>query len=167
VFDGGDGKDLFEARLFCLDSTPEHLEGYIHRPGAAWTLAFRAARRLSLAEINGRDDVVRREDRRVDLRRELLRALFRQGQGWCETSARDFGATFAGDEWSSPLQEWLGRTDDALLRAYRERLFRAAFPGKAATECAGPAIDYVARGGERAPLRTAPGRTRSSGRARR
>jgi galactokinase/mevalonate kinase-like predicted kinase len=155
VFDGGPGRDLFDARLFCLDPTAEHLEGYLRWRGAAWTEAFRAARRLSIAEINERDDAVRREDRRVALRREALRALFRRGRGWRETSARDFGAAFAGDEWRSPLEEWLGRTDDALLRAYRERLFRSAFPGAATAASAGPAIDYVARGGERDPLRTA------------
>jgi galactokinase/mevalonate kinase-like predicted kinase len=155
VFDGGHGADLFAARLFCLDPAPEQLEGYLRPCGPAWTQAFRAARRLSIAEINDRDDVVRREDRRVALRREALRALFRRGQGWREVSARDFGAAFAGDEWRLALQEWLGRTDDALLRAYRERLFRAAFPEAATTASSAPEIDYVARGGERAPLRTA------------
>ncbi|HYN03354.1 MAG TPA: L-fucokinase [Vicinamibacteria bacterium] len=155
VFDGGEGTDLFAARLFCLDPSPEHLEGYLRRPGAAWTQAFRAARRLSIAEINDRDDVVRREDRRVALRREALQALFRRGQGWCETSARDFGAAFAGDEWRAPLQDWLARTDDPLLRAYRERLFRATFPGAAAAAAPGPDIEYVARAGERTPLRPA------------
>jgi galactokinase/mevalonate kinase-like predicted kinase len=155
VFDGGDGNDLFAARLFCVDAAPAHLEGYLRRPGAAWTAAFRAARRLSIAEIGERDDAVRREDRRVALRREGLRALYRRGQGWRGTSARDFGAAFAGEEWRAPLQQWLERTDDALLRAYRERLFRSAFPGAAAAAGAGPEIDYVARGGDRAPLRTA------------
>ena len=155
VFDGGEGADLFAARLFCLDPTPEQLEGYLRPSGAAWTQAFRAARRLSIAEINDRDDVVRREDRRVALRREALQALFRRGQGWCETSARDFGAAFAGDEWRAPLGEWLARTDDPLLRAYRERLFRATFPGAAAAAAPGPDIEYVARAGERTPLRPA------------
>jgi galactokinase/mevalonate kinase-like predicted kinase len=155
VFDAGQGRDLFDARLFCLDPTAEQLEGYISRPGADWTAAFRAARRLSISEINDRDDAVRREDRRIALRREILRALFRRGQGWRETSVGDFGAAFAGDEWRPSLEQWLERTDDALLRAYRERLFRAAFPGAATAACAGPEIDYVARGGEREPLRTA------------
>ena len=155
VFDGGEGRDLFQARLFCLDALPEQLEGYVRRPDAAWTQAFRAARRLSIAEINDRDDAVRREDRRMALRREALRALYRRGQGWREVSARDFGAAFAGDEWQGPLEERLSRTDDALLRAYRERLFRAAFPGATAATAALPEIEYVARAGERAPLRTA------------
>ena len=155
VFDGGEGKDLFAARLFWLDPAPGQLEGYLRPLGAAWTEAFRAARRLSIAEIGDRDDAVRREDRRVERRREALHALFRRGQGWREISARDFGAAFAGDEWRAPLQAWLERTDDALLRAYRERLFRAAFPGAAATAAPGPEIDYVARAGEGAPLRTA------------
>ena len=155
VFEGGEGTDLFAARLFCLDPAPEQLEGYLRRPGAAWTQAFRAARRLSIAEINDRDDVVRREDRRVALRREALQALFRRGQGWCETSAGDFGAAFAGEEWRAPLGDWLARTDDPLLRAYRERLFRATFPGAAAAAAPGPDIEYVARAGERTPLRPA------------
>jgi galactokinase/mevalonate kinase-like predicted kinase len=155
VFAAGDGVDLFDARLFCLDPTPELVEGYLRPPGPAWTAAFRAARRLSLAEIGDRDDAVRREDRRVALRREALQEIVRRGQGWREASARDFAAAFSGEEWRPRLRAWLDRTDDALLHAYRERLFRAAFPGAAAAGRGGPAIDYVGRGTERPPLRPA------------
>jgi galactokinase/mevalonate kinase-like predicted kinase len=155
VFEAGGGTDLFEARLFCLDPAPALLEGYWSRPDASWTAAFRAARRLSIAEINDRDDVVRREDRRLALRLEALRALVRRGQGWRSVGARDFAAAFSGDEWREPLQAWLERTDDALLRAYRERLLRAAFPGADAARTDGPEIDYVGRGGERPPLHAA------------
>jgi galactokinase/mevalonate kinase-like predicted kinase len=155
VFETGDGTDLFDARLFCLDPTPALLEGYFRRPDASWTAAFRASRRLSLAEIGDRDDGVRREDRRVALRLLALRDLFRRGQGWRGLGARDFAAAFAGEEWREPLRAWLERTDDALLRAYRERLFRAAFPGAGAARLDGPEIDYVGRGGEPPPLRAA------------
>jgi galactokinase/mevalonate kinase-like predicted kinase len=155
VFDAGEGNDLFAARLFCLDLAPEQLEGYIEKPGAAWTRAFLDARRLSLAEVNERDDAVRREDRRVALRREALRARFRQGQGWREISEGDFRAAFAGEEWRSLLREWLGRTDDPLLRAYRERLFRAVFPETEAAAPLVPEIEYVGRSAEPAPLRAA------------
>jgi len=154
VFDSGDGRDLFRARLFALDPTPQLLQGYVERPDAAWTAAFRAARRLSLAEINERDDAVRREDRRLALRRRALQALFRHGQGWRGVSARDFADAFAGEDWREPLQAWLARTDDALLRAYRERLLLSVAPG-AATRSTPPGIEYVARPHERPPLRTA------------
>jgi len=53
--------DLFEARLFCCEPTTELVAGYVARPDAAWAEAFRAARRLSLAEIQERDDVLRRK----------------------------------------------------------------------------------------------------------
>ncbi len=155
VFEEGDGTDLFDARLFGLDPTPALVEGYFQRPDASWTTAFRASRRLSLAEIGDRDDGVRREDRRVALRLEALRDLFRRGQGWRGLGARDFAAAFAGEEWREPLRSWLERTDDALLRAYRERLFRAAFPGAGPARLEGPEIDYVGRGGEPPPLRAA------------
>jgi hypothetical protein len=155
VFDEGAGTDLFEARLFCVDPTPAVLEGYWRRPDASWAAAFRAARRLSLDGIGERDDVVRREDRRVVRRLEALRELVRRGQGWRAVGARDFRAAFAGDEWRAPLRAWLERTDDALLRAYRERLFRAAFPGADAVPLDGPDIDYVGRSRERPPLRAA------------
>ncbi len=155
VFGAGEGRDLFAARLFCLDPTPALLAGYLRPPDASWGAAFRASRRLSLAEINDHDDVVRREDRRVALRLETLRDLFRRGQGWRGLGVRDFAAAFAGEEWRAPLLTWLERTDDALLRAYRERLFCAAFPSFEAAPLDGAQIDYVGRGGERPPLRAA------------
>ena len=86
----------------------------------------------------------------IALRREALRALYRRGQGWCETSARDFAAAFSGDEWCAPLRGWLARTDDALLRAYRERLFRAAFPRAGAAPTRTPPRDRVRRTRRRA-----------------
>jgi len=64
VFDDGDGSDLLAARLFVLDPTPEDLRGYVERPGEEWARRFREARRLSLGEVQERDDAVRREDRR-------------------------------------------------------------------------------------------------------
>jgi galactokinase/mevalonate kinase-like predicted kinase len=154
VFDGDPGKDLFAARLFCVGPTPDLLRGYLERPDGAWTRAFRAARRLSLAEIQERDDAVRREDRRVFLRQERLREHFRLGHGWRDVSARDFAAAFAGEDDRPMLQAWLERTDDALLRAYRERLFRAIAPAAEATVSL-PEIEYVSRGLSRPPLRPA------------
>ncbi|HXK10258.1 MAG TPA: L-fucokinase [Vicinamibacteria bacterium] len=154
VFDAGDGSDLFEARLFVLGPTADDLRGYVERPDDEWTRRFRAARRLSLAEIQDRDDAVRREDRRVALRRELLRDLFRRGQGWRDVSAADFASALSGPEWAPLLEAWLARTDDALLRAYRERSWREV--SKSAPRAAGPVeIDYVARGAGRPPLRLA------------
>jgi hypothetical protein len=97
---------------------------------------------------------VRREDRRVALRREQLRGLFRRGQGWRDVSLPDFVSAFAGPEWPPVLEGWLARTDDALLRSYRERSWRAVAPAAAAPS-APPEIDYVARVGRRPPLRVA------------
>jgi galactokinase/mevalonate kinase-like predicted kinase len=154
VFERDEGGDLFAARLFCLDPTPEILRGYVERPDASWARAFRAARRLSLAEIQEKDDAVRREDRRLALRGEGLRGLFRLGHGWRDVSARDFEAAFPGEADRPMLESWLGRTDDPLLRAYRERLYRAVAP---ATRPASrlPEIEYVSRGPGRVPLRPA------------
>jgi galactokinase/mevalonate kinase-like predicted kinase len=154
VFSPGDPADLFVARLFCLDPTPELLRGYVETPGPGWTAAFRATRRLSLAEVQDRDDAVRREERRVLLRREWLRERFRAGRGWRDVGVSDFASTFAGAEWKAPLEAWLDRTDDPLLRAYRERLFRAVAPGTRSASRL-PEIDYVPHGGERPPLRPA------------
>jgi galactokinase/mevalonate kinase-like predicted kinase len=144
--------DLFEARLFCRNPTVELLGGYLARPDARWTEAFRAARRLSLSEIQERDDVVRREDRRVDLRRKQLRELFRLGHGWQGIDARDFESAFGGPEWRRPLAEWLERTDDALLRAYRERLHRTIAPDAPGVPSRLPAIEYVSRARDSPPL---------------
>jgi galactokinase/mevalonate kinase-like predicted kinase len=153
VFGDGDGSDLLAARLFVLEPTAEDIQGYVERPGEEWTRRFRAARRLSLGEVQERDDAVRREDRRVALRRELLRDLFRRGQGWRDVSVPDLVSAFSSPEWPGVLEPWLARTDDALLRAYRERSWRAIAPGTAPASAA-PEIDYVARGGS-GPLRLA------------
>jgi galactokinase/mevalonate kinase-like predicted kinase len=151
VFGDGDGRDLFEARLFAVSPSPSLLRGYLERPGPQWAAEFRAARRLSLAEVNDRDDPVRREDRRVALRRELLREAFRSGRGWRDVSARDFASAFAGPEWREPLRAWLARTDDALLLAYRERLYRALAADDPLP--VSPAeIEYVGRQGDAVPL---------------
>ena len=154
VFSPGDPPDLFAARLFCLDPTPEVLRGYVEPPDASWTAAFRASRRLSLAAIQDRDDPVRREERRVELRRGALRERFRAGRGWRDVSVSDFASTFADTQWREPLEAWLDRTDDPLLRAYRGRLFRATFPGPRSASRL-PEIDYVSGAGDRPPLRPA------------
>ena len=147
--------DLFEARLFCRNPTAELLAGYVTRPDARWTEAFRAARRLSLSEIQERDDVLRREDRRVELRREQLRELFRLGHGWQAVSVRDFESTFAGPEWRPSLDDWLERTDDAVLRAYRERLHRTIASDVPDAPSRPPAIEYVSRARDGPPLELA------------
>ncbi len=148
VFDGGPQNDLYRARLHCCDPTTELLAGYLSVPDAEWTRRFREARRLCLGEIQERDDVVRREDRRVELRRGRLRELFRRGHGWRSVSARDFAQTFAAEEWVAPLADWLNRTDDALLRGYRARCLRALSPELPDTGSKLPEIEYVSRPGE-------------------
>jgi galactokinase/mevalonate kinase-like predicted kinase len=147
--------DLFEARLFCRNPTVEVLAGYLTPPDRSWTKAFRSARRLSLSEIQERDDVVAREDRRVERRREQLRELFRLGYGWQGISAHDFESTFGGPEWRRPLAEWLESTDDAVLRAYRERLHRTIAPKAADPPSRLPAIEYVSRARDGPPLELA------------
>jgi galactokinase/mevalonate kinase-like predicted kinase len=154
VFSPRDPPDLFAARLFCLGPTPALLRGYLERPDAAWTASFRAARRLSLAAIQDRDDPARREERRLALRRELLRERFRAGRGWRDVSAADFASAFASAEWAHPLAAWLDRTDDPLLRAYRERLFREVDPGSRSASRS-PEIEYVSHAPGERPLRAA------------
>jgi galactokinase/mevalonate kinase-like predicted kinase len=155
VFSPGDPADLFAARLFPVDPTPGMLRGFVEPPAPEWTPSFRAARRLSLGQIQEADDPVRREDRRVLHRRAWLRERLRAERGWRDVSALDFASTFDDEAWRSPLAAWLDRTDDPLLRAYRERLFRAIAPGARAASRL-PEIDYVSpASGERPPLRPA------------
>ncbi len=155
VFEGDDATDLFAARLFCCDPSTELLAGYLTRPDSSWTDNFRAARRWSFYEILEGDDVLRREDRRVARRRELLRDLFERGHGWQGVSAQDFESTFGGEEWRRPLAEWLERTDDAVLRAYRERLYRTIAGPRADAAPRLPEIEYVPRTTDALPLRLA------------
>jgi galactokinase/mevalonate kinase-like predicted kinase len=155
VFEDGAPADLFEARLFCCDPTTDLVAGYLTPRDSAWTDAFRGARRLSLREIQDREDVVRREDRRVELRRQQLRERFRRGHGWQGVSARDFESTFGGGQWVRPLGEWLGRTDDAVLRAYRERLHRTLTGEAPGAVSRLPEIEYVPRARDGPPLELA------------
>lgn len=153
VFAPGAAPDLFAARLFCRSPSPDLIAGYLTVPGAGWAESFRGASRLSLHEIQERDDVLQREDRRVALRREQLRELFRRGHGWQGVSARDFESTFADGHGEARLGEWLRQTDDPVLRAYRERLYRTIAPGWAAGRL--PQIEYVSRPVDGPPLRLA------------
>jgi galactokinase/mevalonate kinase-like predicted kinase len=148
--------DLFAARLFCVGQPPEFVPGYFAPSGPAWTAAFRAARRLCLAEIQDAEDASSREDRRVEIRKQVLREQVAAGRGWRSVSAHDFAQTFAGERWVSSLEPRLARTDDALLRQYRDRSLRGLGPGgDNAAEWRPPQIEYVARAAERPPLRLA------------
>ncbi len=153
VFDAGAPPDLFAARLFCCRPSANLIAGYLKVPGEGWAENFRAARRLSLHEIQDRDDVLQREDRRVALRQEQLEEQFRRGHGWQAVSARDFEATFGGGQGQDHLGTWLQKTDDPVLRAYRERLFRTIAPGTSASRL--PQIEYVSRKTDGPPLRLA------------
>ncbi|MCG6925650.1 MAG: hypothetical protein LJF30_10095 [Acidobacteria bacterium] len=155
VFDADAAPDLFAARLFCCGPSAKLIAGYVAAPDAGWAETFRAARRLSLYEIQSPDDVVSREDRRVELRREQLRDLFRRGHGWQGVSAPDFESTFGDGDGPALLREWLQRTDDPVLRAYRERLFRTIAPDTAGAEVRLPEIEYVSRSKDGPPLRLA------------
>jgi len=154
VLDAADPPDLFAARLFCSGPSASLIAGYLATPDAGWADIFRSARRFSLHEVQSRDDVLQREDRRIELRREQLRELFRRGHGWQGVSASDFASTFGGDGEAPSLREWLERTDDPVLRAYRERLYRAIAPG-AARGSRLPEIEYVSRARAGPPLRLA------------
>jgi galactokinase/mevalonate kinase-like predicted kinase len=155
VFDAGAPPDLFDARLFCCEPSPNMIAGYLTAPDIGWGESFRAARRLSLHEIQARDDVLEREDRRVALRRQQLRELFGRGHGWQGVSAQDFESTFGDGDGPALLREWLERTDDPVLRAYRECLYRTIAPDAAGSEMRLPEIEYVSRQKDGPPLRLA------------
>jgi galactokinase/mevalonate kinase-like predicted kinase len=155
VLDAGAPPDLFAARLFCSRPSANLIAGYLTTPDATWTDTFRASPRLSLYEIQARDDVLQREDRRIELRREQLRDLFRRGHGWQGVSARDFESTFGADDQAASLRQWLERTDDPVLRAYRERLYRTIAPGGGTGGGRLPEIEYVSRAKDGPPLRLA------------
>ena len=119
-------RDLFEARLFAVEPSPSLLQGYVERPGPRVDGAVpRGAAAVAAPRSTSATTPSAARTAACALRRELLRESFRLRQGWREVSVGDFASSFAGPEWRETLRHWLARTDDALLRAYRERLYRA------------------------------------------
>ncbi|MFC1585453.1 L-fucokinase [Fibrobacterota bacterium] len=118
--------DLQKARLFCPDASEKFLAGYWDIPNDPnWKKYFKKARRLSMHEINSREEVMAREAQRMEARKASLMALFKRRGGWRYVSLRDFKETFSGQELIADLEQFYSRTDDPLLKIYRRTLLKS------------------------------------------
>jgi galactokinase/mevalonate kinase-like predicted kinase len=139
--------DLFTARLYAPGMVVKQLEGYWdpRKATAEWISSFKDANRLSIREINARDDAVSRDERRMAIRKRAVREAMARGSGWKSLSINDFTATFDRRDDREGLRDHLRRTDDELLRLYRRELL-AALGDDALGEAEGISfeIDYVA-----------------------
>jgi len=139
--------DPYEATLHIPGAEPAFLAGYWRVPDdvAAWSRAFKAASRLSLASINARSDaVLRDEERRAKRRTELREAIARSGLS--AIGASDFIEVQNGQAPSSSLEEAWAETNDPLLKRYRGALLAAAGSPAAQKTLAAPLPTYVGIG---------------------
>ena len=148
--------DLFAARLFCCGPSAELIAGYLAAGDGGWTEAFRAARRLSLVRDPG---ARRRRAARGPARGAAPGAAAGSLPARPRLAGRErpgLRVHLRGDgDGPSLLREWLERTDDPVLRAYRERLYRTIAPEALAPRRGCPEIEYVSRGKDGPPLRLA------------
>jgi galactokinase/mevalonate kinase-like predicted kinase len=123
--------DLYDARLFPLNPADEFLEGYWSTAAAGehWQKAFKAARRLTLRELNTRENACARESRRRDIREAMLRQEILAGRGWTSIPEREFTRLFSPRD-EDALERLYETTDDDLLRIYRRRLLDRLNPSR-------------------------------------
>lgn len=142
----GEEGDLLKARLFVADPDDGFLAGYWQRPfDSTWSARFRSSQRVSIAECNEREGAVAREARRIAIRIEQLQERLSRGIGWRNVPAHDFGLV-AGDKAPliASLKTLTTQTDDAVLKAYRERLLLSVQRSDAPQGAhAGFSADYV------------------------
>ncbi len=123
VWDEPDAGDLPRARLFPADLPATSLPGYWQRPpDPEWVEQFRGMRRYSLSEIHAADDPLRRDERRCAIRARVLRERLANGLGWKSMSAPDFRRVVDKAGLEEKLEKTCGRTDDQVLKSYRETL---------------------------------------------
>jgi galactokinase/mevalonate kinase-like predicted kinase len=123
IWSEDDKYDLVAADLFCSGVPDEFLEGYWRTPeDAHWSEQFKRSKRHSIKYVNENDDIIKRENRRIAIRQEYLRRLYRDNIGWKNISISDFKDTFADKKLHESLRIFFKKTDDAILRAYRKTL---------------------------------------------
>ncbi len=149
--------DLWDAHLFVSGADEGFAEGYWNAGVVddGWRTRFLSARRQSLRAITAATTLAAREERRMALRRQLLREAILGGNGWLSVPAQEFCRIFTAAD-AERLALLYRSTDDHLVRLYRSRVLDALVPaGAPAATATGEDIDYLSGSHTLAPLRRA------------
>jgi galactokinase/mevalonate kinase-like predicted kinase len=139
----GGAVDPYELRLWVPGTSPRDLRGYLEEEvGAPWREWFLRSPRYCLREINEAEDPVRRERRRMSIRRALLREQVLAGSSWRCITARDFAEAFSGAD-APALERIAERTDDPLVAIYRRHLLASLGCGPRSDSIRELDIDYL------------------------
>ena len=124
--------DIYDARLFSAEFDDSVLNGFVEVPGelSAWRERFLSAQRMSLRQINSSTDPVGREEALIEERASAIREQLLSGRGWLSLSEWDFRRIFAPEDLPT-LRELAARSDDDLIRVYRDRLMATLEPERA------------------------------------
>ncbi len=115
--------DLIAARLFSTEFSHQFIEGFWKKPvSSQWTKTFINSKRFSIKEINEAEDVVKREEQRIDIRKEYLQDCYQRHIGWNNISIQDFRSTFQSSFFHDNLKNFYSKTDNAITRSYRRTL---------------------------------------------
>jgi len=124
---GAGGFDLYAARLFVEGAGGDFLSGYWSPPKdpSAWARAFKAGKRISIAEANARSDAGARDLERSRMRELELKAALGRG-GFFALPATDLARLVASGLDTALLVRRYESTDDPLLKSYRGAALRSA-----------------------------------------
>jgi galactokinase/mevalonate kinase-like predicted kinase len=147
--------DLWDAHLYAANTGEHFVEGYWSAAAVddGWREQFLSARRRSLREISDAESLPVREERRMALRRRLLRDGILGGNGWLSVPAWDFCRAF-GPADTERLTAAYRSTGDELVRLYRSRVIDRLLPaGAPADAVAADQLDYLSGSRVLPPLR--------------
>jgi galactokinase/mevalonate kinase-like predicted kinase len=145
--------DLWDARLYVAGADEHFAEGYWipAKADAQWRDRFTAGPRTSIREVTDAEKLSDREERRAEIRQELLREGIASGHGWLSVSEWDFCQALR-DVDTDALRDICEKSDDDLVRIYRRRLLDSLCSERTVADAVvGLHVDYLA-GGD-APLR--------------
>ncbi|NLD99930.1 MAG: hypothetical protein GX640_08645, partial [Fibrobacter sp.] len=116
-----DPRDLNHAHLYTVDCSDEFLAGYWTIPiGEQWSEKFKSAQRYSIKELDSLSSILDRDDKRQNIRMEILKKQILSGKGWVTASFNDFKLSFSKNPPLQTLQQIYQSTGDYLLKSYRK-----------------------------------------------
>jgi Predicted kinase related to galactokinase and mevalonate kinase len=126
IWDKENMYDLQNARLFCAGSDKVFTAAYWQSStNLEWAKKFKSSQKYSIKEINEKDSAIEREKRRIEIRKQIMRAQLFNGVGWQNISKSDFKYVAKDKELVRRLNELAQKTDNELLKAYRAELINS------------------------------------------